>query len=116
MPLPEARTDSEQFAQLQDWLDSYSPAELFDVSNTSSVIRPEVTAILPKDSNKRLGQLKLAYDNYQKLDCPDWNEFSSKKDDEQSPMKQVGKYLTAVVERNVSGASPTQSQPLLRDD
>ena len=100
VPLPEAKTDSEQFEQLKDWLDSYKPWELFR-PDENTFLHPDVTAILPKNVDKRLGQLKLTYDNHQALDVPDWKEFSSKKDDQSSPMKAVGKLLTAVIEKNV---------------
>jgi len=99
VPLPDARKDSDQFEQLKDWLASYKPLELFD-PEASDIIRPEVTAILPKDTMKRLGQLKVSYDNHQPLDCADWLQFASKKNDQASPMKAVGKYLTDIIERN----------------
>lgn len=99
VPLPEARTDSEQFEQLKDWLDSYRPWELFD-PQARNIVKDSVTAIIPKDPTKRLGQLKYTYDNYKALDCPEWLDFASKKDDQASPMKAVGKYLTAIVEKN----------------
>lgn len=99
VPLPEARSDSEQFEQLKDWLDSYHPSQLFDPAQ-SNIVKPEVTAILPKNPAKRLGQLKYTYDNLQPLNCPPWLDFSSGTEDQASPMKAVGKYLTAIIEKN----------------
>lgn len=63
---------------------------------------PAATAILPKDPSKRLGQLKLTYDGYQPLDCPDWLQYATKKDNTESPMKAVGRYLADIVLKNVS--------------
>lgn len=102
VPLPDARKDSEQFEQLKDWLASYRPEELFDFAHHSNIVRPEVRAILPKDESKLLGRNKFTYDNYQKLDVPEWLGYASQKNDQASPMKAVGRYLADIVERNVS--------------
>ena len=97
---------------MKDWLASYKPLELFDPS-ASDIIRPEVTAILPKDNLKRLGQTKVSYDNHQPLNCADWMEFASKKNDQASPMKAVGRYLTDVIEKNVSRGPPEDELSLI---
>lgn len=97
----QARTDKGQLQQLKDWLASYKPLELFDPS-ASNIVKDKTIAILPKDPSKRLGQRKITYDGYQALQCPDWIPFATKKNQEESPMKAVGRYLAEIVKLNVS--------------
>lgn len=102
VPLMKARTDKGQLDQLKEWLESYKPLELFDPS-ASNIVKPETIAILPKDPSKRLGQLKIMYDGHQPLKCPpDWIPFATKKNQEESPMKAIGRYVAEIVKLNVS--------------
>ncbi|KAK9895905.1 D-xylulose 5-phosphate/D-fructose 6-phosphate phosphoketolase [Cystobasidium minutum MCA 4210] len=99
VPLMQARTDKGQLQQLKDWLASYKPLELFDPS-ANNIVKPKTIAILPKDPSKRLGQRKITYDGYQPLNCPEWIPFATKKNQEESPMKAIGRYLAEIVKLN----------------
>ncbi len=44
VPLAEVRTNPEHLAQLEEWMRSYGPEELFD---ESGAVRPEITALAP---------------------------------------------------------------------
>ena len=110
-----ARTDDTQLDQLKDWLASYKPFELFDPS-LSNIVKPETIAILPKDPSKRLGQLKITYDGYQPLNCPDWIPYATKKNQEESPMKAIGRYLAEIVKLNVSPPFSLSFQLLCSQD
>ncbi|KAH9942735.1 phosphoketolase [Amylocystis lapponica] len=80
VPLPEAKTDDGELAQLEEWLRSYKPRELFDESG--------------------LGQRKEAYAAYTPLDVPEWMSLGVEKGSEQSCMKVVGEFLHEVVKEN----------------
>ncbi len=51
VPLPLARTDPVQLGQLEDWMRSYKPEELFDARGA---LRPEARALAPK-GDRRMG-------------------------------------------------------------
>jgi xylulose-5-phosphate/fructose-6-phosphate phosphoketolase len=51
VPLPAVRTDAQQLAQLEDWMRSYKPEELFDEAGK---LRTELAALAPKGS-RRMG-------------------------------------------------------------
>lgn len=117
VPLPLAKTDDSQLAQLQSWLDSYDFHKLLATSSASStsttdtnsqegyeqvrkqgfsqatdapgaLFTDEALRILPPRMDRRLGMIKETYNSYEPLDVPDFKEFVSDKTDEQvSPMK-----------------------------
>lgn len=68
MPLAGAKTDAEERQQLQEWLTSYNPKELFP----SGAPNAEILSIIPDQDNLKLGQKKEAYASYEPLDVPDW--------------------------------------------
>ncbi|MBV8463060.1 MAG: phosphoketolase family protein, partial [Acidimicrobiales bacterium] len=49
VPLAEVRTNPEHLAQLEEWMRSYRPEELFD---EEGAVRPEVTALAPEDARR----------------------------------------------------------------
>jgi xylulose-5-phosphate/fructose-6-phosphate phosphoketolase len=51
VPLPAVRTDARQLAQLDEWMRSYKPEELFDEAGK---LRPELAALAPKGP-RRIG-------------------------------------------------------------
>ncbi|TAM75583.1 MAG: phosphoketolase family protein, partial [Chloroflexota bacterium] len=51
VPIPAARTNPEHLAQLEAWLRSYRPEELFDASGA---LRPELAALAPR-GDRRMG-------------------------------------------------------------
>lgn len=60
-------------------------------------------SIIPTDSEKRLGQRKEAYRDYQPADLPNWKDFAVKKGIEESSMKVTGQFLDGVFQRNPHG-------------
>ncbi|TFY80317.1 hypothetical protein EWM64_g3694 [Hericium alpestre] len=97
VPLPEAKSDPEELAMLQDWLDSYNPHELFD-KNGAPI--ESVLNVVPKQEDKKLGQRKEANDGYTRLTVPDWMSKGVEKGSQQSCMKVVGEWLRDVVAEN----------------
>jgi xylulose-5-phosphate/fructose-6-phosphate phosphoketolase len=102
VPLAETRTNDEHRAQLEAWLRSYRPEELFD---EDGALVPQLTA-LPPDGQRRMsgnpktnGGLLL-----QDLDLPDFREFAV---DVESPAsvqaeatRVMGRWLAEVVRMN----------------
>jgi len=101
VPLPEAKTSGEDLKQLQDWLSSYHPEELFTVHSAEGEIEgaptSDVTEIIPDVKEKRLGFRKEAYAAFQPLAVPEWMPFSVQSGREASCMKTVGNFLREVV-------------------
>ena len=113
VPLPAAAKSDDELAALDAWLSSYNPSNLFDVSKNDKeavgassmpveVINQLALKIIPVKEERRMGYAKEVYEGHQPLDLPDWKEFSYPKDEDVSPMKAIGKYLKAVVEKNPS--------------
>ena len=97
VPLPAAKKEPEELAQLQEWLRSYKPEELFNEDGNAI---DEVLSIVPKDTHKRLGFRKEAYDPYEGLQKIDWKAFAVKKGGQASSMQEVGKLLGKIIEDN----------------
>ncbi|KAF8312100.1 phosphoketolase [Clavulina sp. PMI_390] len=98
VPLPKAKADDEQLAQLQAWLESYDFPSLIapDGLFTDAVLR-----ILPPRVDRRMGMIKESYNGYTPLDVPDFKDFVSKKPEkDESPMKAIGAYLKEVIKKN----------------
>jgi len=96
VPLQKAKTDKEHLKDLQAWLLSYGPEELFNDGKPVD----EVLGIIPKKDEKKIGQLKLAYDPYEALNVPDWRKFGAEKGAEISCMKAVGTLLDQTMQDN----------------
>jgi xylulose-5-phosphate/fructose-6-phosphate phosphoketolase len=76
VPLAEVRTNAEHLAQLEQWLLSYRPEELFD---DAGAIRPEVTALAPE------GDLRMSANPHangglllRDLELPDFSGYAVK--------------------------------------
>ncbi|KAF9649474.1 D-xylulose 5-phosphate/D-fructose 6-phosphate phosphoketolase [Thelephora ganbajun] len=93
VPVPDAKTDGEGLKILQEWLSSYSPAELFTEKG-----RPvdEVLSVVPQDKEKRLGQVKETHAGREPIVVPGWKELAVAKGGEESCMRLVGKYMDKV--------------------
>jgi len=103
VPLEEVRTNPEHLRQLEEWLRSYKPHELFD---SKGQLRPDLYAIAPK-GNLRIGMnlhsnggalLKpLILPNYRNyaVECP------SPCEKEVSATANMGKYLRDVMKANL---------------
>ena len=97
IPLPAAKTEPDELKQLQEWLLSYKPEELF--KEDGDVI-DEIKSILPDKPERRLGQKRESYAGYTPLQSPDWKKLAVKKFSSESSMKKVGEYLEQVVIAN----------------
>ena len=96
VPLPKAGSDEKQLAALNDWLTSYNISELIDNGKpTETILR-----LLPKNDEKKLGQLKITYDPYAPLTETDWKQFGVDKGTDQSCMQVTGQYLDRVFQTN----------------
>jgi xylulose-5-phosphate/fructose-6-phosphate phosphoketolase len=90
VPLMAAKSNKDQLADLQKWLLSYKPSDLFTESGGPV---DEITNIIPAESEKKLGQRIESYKGYQPLSLPDWKKFGVEKGGEESCMKAVGNFL-----------------------
>jgi xylulose-5-phosphate/fructose-6-phosphate phosphoketolase len=89
VPLMAAKTDKGQLADLQKWLLSYGPAQLF--TKEGDVV-DSIKAILPPD-DKKIGQRPETYKLHEPLKVPDWRDLGVKKGTQESCMKAIGKLI-----------------------
>jgi xylulose-5-phosphate/fructose-6-phosphate phosphoketolase len=73
VPLAAVRTNSRHLAQLEEWMHSYRPEELFD---DSGAVRPEISALAPE------GELRMSANPHangglllRELELPDFREY-----------------------------------------
>jgi xylulose-5-phosphate/fructose-6-phosphate phosphoketolase len=97
VPLMKVKSDKGQLSDLQDWLQSYKPKELFD-EDASPV--QSILDLIPTDESKIMGRVKETYDPWQDIKVADWNKFAVQKGAEESSMKQVGKFLDQALQDN----------------
>ncbi|GBE84473.1 Probable phosphoketolase [Sparassis crispa] len=97
VPLPEAKTDPGELKQLQDWLASYNPGELFGEHGVPNV---RILSVIPTEDSKKLGQRKEVYAAYTPLSVPDWMPLAVEKGSEHSCMQLVGEFLHEVIKEN----------------
>jgi len=90
VPLMTAKSDEGQLKDLQKWLTSYGPKELFTETGDSVDI---IKHIIPEKPENRLGQRAETYKVHKSLDLPDWRKFGVEKGSAESCMKTIGKYL-----------------------
>jgi xylulose-5-phosphate/fructose-6-phosphate phosphoketolase len=90
VPLPAAKKDPEELAQLQEWLLSYRPQELFEENGD---VIDEIRSIIPKNGWKRMGERREVYAGYEGINPVDWKPLCSDKGDTASSMKIAGKLL-----------------------
>ncbi|CAG8972624.1 hypothetical protein HYALB_00005393 [Hymenoscyphus albidus] len=90
VPLMAAKTSDSQLADLQKWLLSYNPKELFteDGAPTDSI-----NSVIPVDNEKKLGQVAETYKNHEPLKVPDWKKFGVDRGSEESCMKAIANLI-----------------------
>jgi len=98
VPLPLAKTSDEELKQLQTWLSSYKPGELF---TKEGVPVDAVLSVVPTVDEKKLGQRKESYAAYKPLLNPKWEDNCVQKGSQESCMKAVGRFLKEVVEKYI---------------
>ncbi|KAF9466555.1 phosphoketolase [Collybia nuda] len=97
VPLPLAKTSDEELGQLQSWLESYKPKDLF--SDSGAPVK-EILKIVPENPEKKLGQREESYKAYKPLLTPDWRPYCADRGNQESCMRAVGKFLKEVVKEN----------------
>lgn len=97
VPLMKAKTDSQQLQDLQSWLESYGPKELF---NQDGVPAQLILDIIPSKEEKKMGQVKETYDPYVGITVPDWMQLGVDKGTEASSMKQSGELMDKALQAN----------------
>jgi len=103
--LPDAKTDEGALRQLEAWLKSYEADQYFDFSEENikkgTIFKQELYDAIPKDVERRMGNLKETYDAFEPLELGDWQKFGYEKGgDDVSCMKAIGTYLVDVIKRN----------------
>ena len=93
VPLMAAKTDPGELRELQTWLESYKPKELF---TEEGGITETIASIIPKDNNKRLGQQIAAYGSHQTLKIPEWQKYAVQKGSQASCMATIGELLDQI--------------------
>jgi xylulose-5-phosphate/fructose-6-phosphate phosphoketolase len=104
VPLDAARTNPSHMAQLEEWMRSYRPAELFDESGT---LRPEIAALAPHGEHRMSasphanGGLLL-----RDLALPDFRDYAVEVnkpgDGTSEPTRVLGSWLRDVISANPS--------------
>lgn len=89
--------DDGELEQLQEWLSSYKPNEIFNKDGSPN---KTILDILPGKAENRLGQRKVTYDNHEPLKMPEWKPYAVEKGSEASCMKTIGKFLDQVLVDN----------------
>lgn len=97
VPLPKANEDEGQLRILDEWLSSYGISDLLKDDGSPN---DRILSLLPKDDNKKLGQIRDSYNPVVGLNLPDWKPLSHKKGNEQSCMKTTGELLKMVIKEN----------------
>jgi len=104
VPLDDVRTDPEHLAQLEAWLRSYRPEELFDEAGAP---RPEVVGWLPT-GDLRMGATPYANGGRltRPLELPDFRAYAVKVDapgtTTAEPTRVLGDYLADVLRANAA--------------
>lgn len=84
------KTSKSQLADLQKWLLSYAPKDLFTESGAPT---DSINSIIPVDDENKLGQRAETYKSYETLKVPDWKRYGVKKGTEESCMKAIANLL-----------------------
>ncbi|KAK5653653.1 hypothetical protein OQA88_8683 [Cercophora sp. LCS_1] len=96
VPLSKANNDDTQLKALNDWLSSYKIGEVLPEGEPAE----SILSTLPRNDEKKLGQLKVTYDPYVTLKTVKWEDFAVEKNKDQSCMKVTGEYLDKVFQEN----------------
>ena len=83
VPLPDAKTNEEGLQQLESWLKSYEADQNFDFSEENikkgTIFKQELYDAIPKDVERRMGNVKETYDAFEPLELGDWQKFGYEK-------------------------------------
>ncbi len=107
VPLKDMRTNPEHLAQLEEWMRSYRPEELFD---EGGALRPELAA-LPPEGERRMGANPHANGGLllRELELPDFRDYGvevrAPGTTASEATRVLGGYLRDVMRRNESSAN-----------
>ncbi|ODH44831.1 hypothetical protein ACO22_00661 [Paracoccidioides brasiliensis] len=93
VPLPAAKTDEKELKELNAWLFSYKPAELF---TEDGGVSDDINSIIPRNDKKKLGQRDEVYESYKPLKLADWRKFGVEKGTQESSMKATAELIDQV--------------------
>ena len=93
VPLAEVRTNPEHLAQLESWMRSYGPEELFD---QAGAVRPEITALAP-DGDLRMSANPNANGGLllRDLELPDFRDYAVRVDAPGTKLSEATRVLGA---------------------
>lgn len=97
VPFPAAKSDEGELKDLQAWLESYKPKELFKEDGD---VTDDIKSLVPSEPRKRLGQSELAHNGYDPIKPVDWKTLTVKKGTQESCMKKVGQLLDQIALAN----------------
>ncbi|KAF2278006.1 D-xylulose 5-phosphate/D-fructose 6-phosphate phosphoketolase [Westerdykella ornata] len=97
VPLTKAKSDKQHLRDLQAWLKSYGPEELFKEDGTPV---ERILDVIPADDAKKMGQLKETYDPYLGIEVPDWMPLAAEKGTEASSMQRCGELMDRAFQAN----------------
>ena len=97
VPLMKAKSDKDELSQLQQWLSSYHPDQLFA---DDGKLHNTITSVIPKEDAKKLGQQIDTYGSHEILNLPDWQKFGAEKGDQASCMQVCGQLLDQIFQDN----------------
>lgn len=96
VPLPKANKDTGQLKALQEWLASYEIGNLLPNGKPSH----HILDTLPKEDDKKLGQIKATYNPFTGLKEVEWMPFGVEKGKDASCMQVIGTFLDKVFQEN----------------
>ncbi|KAF2191538.1 D-xylulose 5-phosphate/D-fructose 6-phosphate phosphoketolase, partial [Zopfia rhizophila CBS 207.26] len=97
VPLIKAKSDPQHLRELQEWLSSYGPKELFNEDGTPV---KHILDVIPVKDEKKMGQVRETYDPYIGIIVPDWMQLGAEKGTEASSMQSCGSLMDKALQEN----------------
>jgi len=97
VPLAAAKSEPDELKDLQKWLLSYKPEELFKEDGD---VVDEIKSVIPDKPERLLGQKPESYNSYEQLAETPWEPLAVKKGSSASSMQLLGKLLELVIKDN----------------
>lgn len=103
VPLPNAKSDDEEFSALRSWLKSYKVEELLDVKTAQ--LSDSVKKNIPR-AGKLMGEMECTYKGAFNLNLPDWKDFAVDVDrtkriaEQVSATEKVAEFCSEVIRKN----------------
>ncbi|KIX06181.1 uncharacterized protein Z518_04155 [Rhinocladiella mackenziei CBS 650.93] len=94
--LPHAKINKTELQHLQDWLQSYKPADILPGGRISEGIE----RIITPNERLLLGQNRITWDMRRHLEVPEWRRFAAAKGSHQSCLRAAAGFLDETLTRN----------------